>query len=74
LAVWRWHPTVDKKGNITHIEFTGEKYGDDKIMFNMIAPYVEADSYVYMRGECGETFGWEFDGHKMKEFETHDDD
>lgn len=68
LAEWRWQAGVDNEGNIANINFTGEKYGDDKILFAAIAPYVEAESYVTMKGECNETFGWEFDGSNMKEF------
>lgn len=36
-------------------DFVGEKYGDDNILFNMIAPYCE-DGYFQFCGEDGDHF------------------
>lgn len=67
LEAWRWHPIVDKAGNITCLEFKGEKYGDDTLLFTALAPYVEAGSYIKMKGEDGALFRWVFDGKGVKE-------
>lgn len=72
MAEWRWHLTM-QDGGVIDIEFTGEKYGDDRIMFAAIAPFVEKGSYINMRGECGELITWSFDGKSFKEEDSRDD-
>jgi hypothetical protein len=47
------------------LRFTGQKLGDDNILFAALAPYVEADSYITMVGESedgDEFWRWVFDG------------
>ena len=70
LKVWRWHPKVDEKGNITDLEFTGEKYGDCILMFGAIAPYVKSGSFITMKGEDGAIFRWLFNKKEVKEQEA----
>jgi hypothetical protein len=65
LEAWRWDAEQDKAGNIDYLHFTGEKYGDDPKLFQAIAPFVRAGSYIQMRGEDGRTWRWCFDGQKM---------
>lgn len=67
LAEWRWEPSFDDEGNINHIDFIGEKMGDDDVLFDAIAPYVKADSYITMRGEDGEVWRWVFRGFSCTE-------
>jgi hypothetical protein len=67
IRAWRWEPKFDENGNICGINFDGEKYGDDGILFNAIAPYVEAGSYIEMVGEDGAKWRWIFDGETCEE-------
>lgn len=67
LDEWRWRAKNDEAGNIIHIDFTGEKYGDDTLLFQQIAPFVEAGSVINMKGEDGALFRWRFDGKKCYE-------
>ena len=69
MTAWRWQPQYEKydnerkgEGDITGICFEGQKLGDDKILLDAIAPFVEEDSYIQMSGECGEMWRWSFDG------------
>jgi len=62
LEAWRWSITLDAERNVTGIHFDGEKAGDDKILFDVIAPFVEEGSYIEMSGEDGERWRWLFAG------------
>lgn len=65
---WRWelHENADT-GDIDGISFTGEKLGDDEVLFNALAPYVERGSYIEMSGEEAALWRWTFNGKEMKE-------
>lgn len=68
IAVWGWEPEeAERGGDIIGISFIREKLGDEEVLFNAIAPYVEADSYIEMQGEDGERWRWVFDGKICKE-------
>jgi len=65
---FRWHIELDDEGDVYWIEFDGEKYGGDEMVFlNTIAPYVKKDSYIEMQGEEGERWKWFFDGETCEE-------
>lgn len=51
---------LDQDGNITELEFIGEKLGDDFKMFQSIAAYVQDGSYIWMIGEDGVQWRWVF--------------
>jgi hypothetical protein len=59
---WRWGVYEDEFGNIINIDFTGEKIGDDEVLFQTIAKYVEQGSFIQMVGEDGHIWRWFFDG------------
>ena len=65
---WRYPVTLSVEGHgaINDIDFEGEKIGDEELMFNAIAPFVEADSYITMLGEDGEQWRYFFDGETME--------
>lgn len=62
----RYTPTYNENGDICNVEFTGEKYGDEEIFFNALAPYIEAGSYLCFEGEDGDTWRWDFNNGKVK--------
>ena len=64
LAEWRWDVGVDDDGNIIELYFTGEKLGDDEILFNAIAEFVKEESYITMHGKNGDMWRWFFE-HNM---------
>ena len=60
---WRYHLDVDAlTGDYTSVCFTGEKAGDEEVLFKAIAPYVTAGSYLEYHGEDGAVWRWVFDG------------
>lgn len=79
LKAWRWkafiltekfHKDPSHIGDLTHMEFTGEKLGDDMVLFNAIAPFVEPGSYLEIEGEDGNLWRWTFDGKQCLEIEA----
>ena len=69
LSAWRWDAHTGWGGDIYFISFTGEKSGQDKFLFQAIAPYVKNGSYICMRGEDGALWRWYFEGGVCKEQE-----
>lgn len=59
LNVWRWAPDVDENDNIIDIYFEGYDLGDEDLLFNALAPYVE-DGFIEMVGEDGDRWRWVF--------------
>ena len=65
---FRWDMDLDDNGDVYWIEFNGEKYGGDEMVFlNTIAPYVRKNSYIEIQGEDGERWQWYFDGETCEE-------
>lgn len=63
MLCWRWalgEATGLFGGIYEGIEFRGEKLGDDDLLFEAIAPWVEHGSYIEMRGEDGQLWRWMF--------------
>jgi hypothetical protein len=56
-----------KEPSVVGISFMGEGYSDDIELFNILAPFVEAGSFIEMNGEEGETWRWLFDGTSCQE-------
>lgn len=70
LAVMQHQPyelKFDADGNIVDISFYGEKLGDDLKVFQKIAPYVRAGSFLEMEGEDNEIWRWVFQNGKCRE-------
>ena len=65
LVAWRWSGFINDAGDLVEINFDGEKLGDDPILLEAIAPFVEAGSYIEMEGEEGCHWKWCFDGKTM---------
>lgn len=65
---WRWTVERDEQtGDIVDIYFSGEKLGDDFILFKTIAPFVKTDSFIEIRGEDNAMWRWHFNGEKCVE-------
>ena len=69
----RWDMQLNKEtGDIEAVYFNGEKYGgDEEIILNSIAPYVEHGSYIMMQGEEGERWKWKFVDGVVEEVNGH---
>ena len=64
LSGVRWSPHLDDEGNIENLEFTGEKLGDEQLLFDAIAEYVEDSSYIVVAGDEGKVWRWRFEDGK----------
>lgn len=62
LDWWSWKPQFDKDGNIEALYFEGNKSGDELELFQAIAPFVKAGSFIEMAGEEGAIWRFQFDG------------
>jgi len=67
LRAWRWSVFFDENGDITGIQFEGEKLGDDKVLFDAIAPFVGNGSFIEMSGEDSAMWRWVFKNGEMVE-------
>lgn len=59
---FRFSVQSDEHGNLSEIEFTGQKAGSEDKLFELVAPYVEAGSYISFAGEDNELFQYSFNG------------
>ena len=67
LAAWHWRTEVDEEtGNINGIHYTGEKSGDDFLLFQAIAPFVRSGSFIIMQGEDHRLWAWRFSKGRCK--------
>lgn len=57
-------------GDIISLSFIGEKIYDEESLFSVIAPYVEANSYIQMKGEDGEVWRWAFKNKRLYVLES----
>jgi len=64
-----WDPSYrsDEDDTIIQLRFSREKLGDEDTWLKVIAPYVEAGSYIEVLGEERERWRWVFDGESMRE-------
>ena len=67
MEEWRYPVGYDSEGNVTSVGFEGEKLGDEEYLFEAIAPFVKAGSYIEMYGEEGHIWRWIFDGRTVRE-------
>lgn len=63
-----WESFADTDGNIVNIYMDSDTLDDDKELFNSIAPYVRAGSYLAFEGEDGCIWCYYFDGQHCKEY------
>jgi len=66
FEAWRYKVTIDDKGNLVIDDFNGEKWGDDEIFYDTIAPFVKSGSLIEVRGEDGDTWRHVFENKQVK--------
>lgn len=67
LREWRWEGDFDEDGNIVYLSFCGEKLGDDEVLFEALAPFIESGAEIEMEGEDGSLWKWCFENGEMRE-------
>lgn len=72
LEAWRYealfhHKDEKNEGDVVGINFSGEKLGDDKVLLDAIAPFVEDGSFLQFSGEDGGAWRWVFKDGKCTE-------
>jgi hypothetical protein len=70
LRAWRWPSDpqgVEPTEDVDHIAFDGEKIGNEEVLFDAIAPFVESGSFIEMHGEDGCQWRWLFRNGKCYE-------
>ena len=67
LREWRYETEYDVNSNIVITEFTGEKIGDDDLLWRALAPCLKNWSFITLDME-GEHYKWEFDNGQMRKY------
>jgi hypothetical protein len=69
LAAFGYTAERDEQGTITkiHLEDGNAKIGDERELFQALAPFVTAGSYLSFRGEEDEIFRWYFTGTTLED-------
>jgi hypothetical protein len=62
LTAFRWTPTVEADGSISHIRFTGSRLDQSGLLFETIAPCVSVGCFVEMFAEDEAEWRWVFTG------------
>ena len=66
--LWGWEFEYDEESEgITGIAFHGEKIGDEQLIFDAIAPFVEENSFIEMTGDDATHWRWIFKDGKCEE-------
>lgn len=72
IGCWRWEVSLNANYDVVGIEFAGEKSGQDMVLWETLAPFVEDGSFIHMQGEDGANWRWVFrDGIVIEEYSTH---
>ena len=66
LVAWGWQ-LMDSGDGTSWLECLGDALCDDRLLFDAIAPFVEAGSFIEMSGEDGTLWRWSFDGKRCEE-------
>lgn len=68
FEAWRYDAFVDEDDGSVVIDcFDGEKWGDDEQLFQTIAPFVEGEGLILVRGEDGAQWRYTFNNGEMTE-------
>jgi len=67
---WRYEGNFDDAGNFVIEYFDGEKWGDDEILFDTIAPFIDGGEHgglITVHGEENEKWRYVFENGDMRE-------
>ena len=64
-----WEFDLNLSGDIIGLELCGDRLRGSRELFAMLAPFVEPNSFIRIRGEEAEEFRWTFDGGVFQEIE-----
>ena len=67
LEAWRYDAHEDPNGDVHLNYFRGEKWGDDEVLYEALAPFVEEGATIECRGEDGCQWRYLFEGGKVKD-------
>jgi hypothetical protein len=68
IEQWGWETVTDEEsGDITEMYFPENKIGQEELMFQAIAPFVEKGSFFHMLGEDGSQWRWYFNGESLED-------
>lgn len=67
LNAWRYATEADYSGAIVLTDFIGEKIGDDELLFEAIAPFVEDGGIAYFTGEDSSQWRYLFENGAVTE-------
>ena len=63
LECFRWEAITDEAtGDITELRFFGRNAGPIDLLVQVLAPYIERDSYLICSNDEGERWRWNFTG------------
>lgn len=62
LAEWRYQAALSGSGDVIVEYFTGEKLGDDDILWTALGPFVNPGGQIFCSGEDGAAWKWTFNG------------
>jgi hypothetical protein len=68
FAAWRYE-AYNRDGDVCLRCFTGEKWGNDEVLFNAIAPFVQEGGEIRCIGEGNYQWKYVFKGGKCRELE-----
>lgn len=67
LVAWRWDASERIDGNVVIRYFTGERAGDEDVLFEAIAPYMEPGGYIMFHEEDGAVWRYLFEDGNLYE-------
>lgn len=72
FGFWRFSPEFDDEGNLTGLDFNGEKQSDDedKLML-ALAPFVEDGGEIYASNSEDYHWVWRFKGGKLQVYDGY---
>ena len=56
----RWSLEFNPEGDVIGICFDGEKFWDDNLVLEVLAPWIKTGSFIEMQGEDGGRWMWQF--------------
>lgn len=61
LRCWRWEPVHNEAGAIVGLNFRGHRLGQERLLFEALAPFTECGSYIELKGDKGVSWHWYFE-------------